>query len=100
VFCIWFNPVFTPALVRKVAAYVASGGKVVFSYHSAFRADGECLIPGVALRSVGEVQKYPSYWRSSAGFSTALSRSDRVVYLPGEPCPAGIVREHAEAETV
>jgi hypothetical protein len=81
--------VMTPALTAKLAAYLASGGKVILSHRSGFDDLGECLLPGVALKRTGEVVKFPTYWRARAGFAPALSRSDRVVYLPGSNVRAG-----------
>ncbi|SDT95006.1 Hypothetical glycosyl hydrolase 6 [Verrucomicrobium sp. GAS474] len=81
--------VFTPALRKRLAAFVARGGKIVFSGRSGFAADGTCGVPGAALRRTGTVELYPTYWRTKAAFSPALARSERVVYLPGENIVAG-----------
>ena len=74
----------TPALKKKLAAYMQSGGKVLLSGRSGFDASGRNEIPGVGVRRFGSLDLYPSFWRAKASFSSALSRSDRVVYLPGE----------------
>jgi len=79
----------TPALKKRLGPYLARGGKIIFSYRSGFEADGKCGLPGVALRRVGEVDAYPTYWRTKAAFSPALARSDRVIYLPGDQIVAG-----------
>lgn len=79
----------TPVLKEKLDAHAARGGKILFSGRSGFDAGGECEIPGAELRRTGTVELYPSYWRAKAAFSSALSRSDRVVYLPGENVEAG-----------
>ena len=76
--------VLTEALQKRLAAYVAHGGKILLSGKSGFNATGKNEVPGVVLRRTGSVDLYPSYWRAKAAFSKPLSRSDRVVYLPGE----------------
>ncbi len=76
--------VLTPALEKRMVAYVAQGGKILLSGKSGFNASGKNEVPGVALRRTGSVDLYPTYWRTKAAFSKPLSRSDRVVYLPGE----------------
>ncbi len=81
--------VLTPMLRKKIAAYLAKGGKLVLSGRSGFNAQGKCEIPGVNLKSTGKVELYPTFWRAHAAFSPALSRSDRVIYLPGETISAG-----------
>lgn len=79
----------TPALRRKLGAYLAKGGKLIVSGRSGLAADGASEIPGVAITSAGQVELYPTYWRATEAFSPALARSDRVVYLPGEVITAG-----------
>ena len=74
----------SPALATKISAFLACGGKLIASHRSAFAADGTCLLPALALRRVGAVSKFPTYWRTREEFSQPLSRSDRVVYLPGD----------------
>lgn len=81
--------VFTPTLKKKLAAYCAKGGKLIVSGRSGFDAAGKSEIPGVDLKTTGEVELYPTFWRANTAFSPALSRSDRVVYLPGEMVTAG-----------
>ena len=79
----------TDALKKKLTAYMAQGGKIILSGESGFNAAGKNEIPGVDLRRTGTVDLFPSYWRAKAEFSPALSRSDRVVYLPGENIEPG-----------
>jgi hypothetical protein len=79
----------TPSLKKRLDAFVGRGGKVLFSGRSGFAADGACEIAGINLRRTGTVELYPTYWRTKKAFSPALSRSDRVVYLPGETVEAG-----------
>lgn len=81
--------VLTPALVAKVQKHREAGGSVVFSGNSAFSSAGTCLLAETGLKNLGEVDRYPTYWRTRADFSPALSRSDRVVYLPGSVVEAG-----------
>ena len=75
--------VVTETLREKLAAYTQAGGKLILSHRSGFEADGTHSL-GLPLRRVGTVAKYPTFWRTRADFHPALSRSDRVVYLPGD----------------
>jgi len=79
----------TSALREKLAAYLAAGGKLIFSHRSGFDEPGRCALPGVALTRTGDVAKFPTYWRARAEFAPALARSDRVIYLPGSNVVAG-----------
>lgn len=81
--------VFTPVLRKKLAAYLSKGGKLILSGRSGFDAAGKSEIPGVDLKSTGKEDLYPTFWRAHEAFSPALSRSDRVIYLPGEQITAG-----------
>lgn len=83
----------TPALTKALATHLRSGGKLLFSGTSAFppagSADRRALLPGIPLRCTGVVERFPTYWRTSSDFHSALSRSDRVIYLPGQNVVAG-----------
>jgi len=79
----------TPRLRKRLAAYLAWGGKVILSGRSGFGADGRSVLPGVPLRRRGEAALVPSYWRARPGFAPALARSERVVYARGEEIVAG-----------
>ncbi|HEX4140494.1 MAG TPA: alpha-amylase family protein [Candidatus Methylacidiphilales bacterium] len=81
--------VLTPALKKKLAAYLSKGDRLILSGRSGFDAAGKSEIPGVDLKTTGQVELYPTFWRAHAAFSPALSRSDRVIYLPGENITAG-----------
>ncbi len=81
--------ILTPTLAAKVNGHLKTGGSVVFSGQSGFSPQGDCLLSGAALKNLGPVERSPSYWRTRAEFSPALSRSDRVVYLPGSVVEAG-----------
>lgn len=76
--------ILTAALKKRLAPFLSRGGKLVFSGRSGFDATGKSEIPGIHLERLGTVEKFPTYWRAKESFSPALSRSDRVVYLPGE----------------
>lgn len=73
----------TPRLVEKIATWRNAGGKLILSHRSGFDEKGSSLLPGVTLTRVGDVEKFPTYWRSRSEFHHALSRSDRVVYQRG-----------------
>jgi hypothetical protein len=80
--------ILTTQLREKLATYLANGGKLLLSGCSGFDSDGNNEL-GLPLQLVGEVEKYPSYWRAKPEFSPALSRSDRVIYLRGFNVEAG-----------
>jgi hypothetical protein len=79
----------TAALKKRLAPFLAQGGKLVLSAKSGFGPSGKSDIPGIALRRTGTVELYPTYWRAKTAFSNALAMSDRVVYLPGETIEFG-----------
>jgi putative glycosyl hydrolase-like family 6 (GHL6) protein len=81
--------VLTEVLKKRLSAYVAQGGKMILSGKSGFNTGRKNEVPGVDLLRTGSVDLYPTYWRAKAAFSPALSRSDRVVYLPGENIETG-----------
>ncbi len=74
----------TKPLKKRLTTYIARGGKLLLSCKSGFNVDGKNEIPGLNFRRTGSVELYPTYWRAKTTFSPGLSRSDRVVYLPGE----------------
>jgi hypothetical protein len=78
----------------KLKEYLASGGRVLLSGRSSFDEDGANVL-GLPLNVVGEVEKFPAYWRAKPEFSPSLSRSDRVIYLRGLNVAAG-----AETQTL
>lgn len=77
-----------PQLRDKLTAYLAAGGRLLLSGSSAFGSEGEHEL-GLPLRLMGDVEKFPAYWRAKAEFAPALSRSDRVIYLRGLNVHAG-----------
>jgi hypothetical protein len=79
----------TDVLKKNLAVYIRQGGKILLSGLSGFNAEGRNEVPNVELRRTGSVDLYPTYWRTKPEFSNALSRSDRVVYLPGENIEVG-----------
>ncbi len=51
--------VLTPTLKKKVAAYLAKGGKLLLTGRSGFDAAGKSEIPGVDLTSAGRLSSIP-----------------------------------------
>jgi hypothetical protein len=83
----WVRP--TAALVKKLAAYRAAGGRLLLSGRAAFLDNDRALLPGLPLRRLGTVDKFPTYWRVAPEFVPALARSERVFYSAGEEVVAG-----------
>jgi hypothetical protein len=79
----------TPRFKRSLHAYLNRGGAVLFSGTSGFDEQGRCELSGVPLQRDGEVDLYPSYWRTREFFSRKLSLSDRVIYSQGQNVTAG-----------
>ena len=79
----------TPKLAKALNAYLKGGGKVIVSNLSAFAEDGRAMLDALPLQQIGEVEKFPTYWRAGRKFSAELALSDRVVYLPGRKVRAG-----------
>ena len=80
----------TPAIKKQLAEFYERGGKVILSYRAGFDPDGKWALDFLPLKFAGQVEKFPSYWRTKPEFDAALSRSDRVVYEAGmnvEPGP-------------
>ncbi len=75
--------VMTLVLSEKLQMWRQAGGKIILSHRSAFEADGRPSLASLALRWNGEVELYPTYWRSTPAFHQTLSLSDRVVYAQG-----------------
>jgi hypothetical protein len=77
------STVVSPALVKKLAAFHAAGGKLLLSGRAGHDEQGRWALPFLPLTFHGEVEKYPTYWRARPAFDHALSASDRVFYQPG-----------------
>ncbi len=75
--------VVTDRLASTLSSWMAAGGRLILSHRSAFRKDGNAVLGCLPLCNRGPVEIAPSYWRAKSGFHPALSRSDRVIYLPG-----------------
>ncbi len=78
----------TPQLIEKLEAWRSGGGKLIISDRSSFGADGAVVLKGIPLERKGEVELFPTFWRSRAEFHPALARSDRVVYQAGSEVDA------------
>jgi hypothetical protein len=73
----------TPPVIKKLKAFHAAGGHIIFSYRSGCDAAGDRAMDFLPLTFVGETEKFPTYWRARASFDRAMSRSDRVFYEAG-----------------
>jgi len=75
--------VITPLLRQKLLEYYAGGGRILLSFRSGFDSDGAWALDSLPIRPIGEVDRWPNYWRCSESFSRELAGSDRVVYSRG-----------------
>ena len=81
--------VVTDKLKVRLDAYMAAGGRLIVSHNSGFDTHGNSRIEGLNVTNLGEEEVSPTYWRSDEAFESKLSRSDRVVYRPGNRVIAG-----------
>jgi len=79
----------TPEFVEKLRSYYARGGKLLISCRGACDAAGRWALNFLPVSITGELELYPAYWRTAAGFSRELARTDRVFYQPGLVVAAG-----------
>jgi hypothetical protein len=73
----------TPALLEKLLAWRKAGGKILFSHDSGFDEKGRCVLPDIHLQRLGDVAKFPTYWRAREDFHPDMALSDRVNYFAG-----------------
>lgn len=73
----------TDALYQKLRAYYEAGGKLMLSYRAGFGTDGRWKLDFLPLEFHGELEKYPSYWRTTETFWKEARGSDRVFYEAG-----------------
>jgi len=78
----------TPKLTEKLTTWRKAGGTLILSDRSGFDEVGNSILEGIDLVRKGEVALFPTFWRSTAEFHQALSRSDRVVYFAGSEVEA------------
>ena len=77
------STVVSPEVAARIEAYYKKGGKLLISHRAGFGPDGQWALGFLPLTFHGEVQKYPTYWRTRAAFDPVLGRSDRVFYQAG-----------------
>ena len=68
---------------KQLAEYYQNGGKLILSHRAGFDAEGKWALDFLPLQFAGEVQKYPTFWRTRPEFDPALARSERVFYEAG-----------------
>lgn len=79
----------TPAFVEKLRAYYAAGGKLIVSHKGGCDESGKWVLDFLPVTLHGDVGQFPAYWRTQAGFSPDLARTDRVFYQQGLVVSAG-----------
>jgi hypothetical protein len=75
--------VVTDTLYQKLRSYYERGGKLVLSYRAGFGEDGRWKLDFLPLEFHGEVEKFPTYWRTTEAFWKEAKGSDRVFYEAG-----------------
>ncbi len=73
----------TDTLYQKLRRYYEAGGKIILSYRAGFGIDGQWKLDFLPLEPHGEVEKFPTYWRSTETFWSETRSSDRVFYEAG-----------------
>ena len=73
----------TDTLYNKLRAYYEAGGKLVLSYRAGFGVDGSWKLDFLPLTFHGQVEKFPTYWRTAEAFWKEARGSDRVFYEAG-----------------
>jgi hypothetical protein len=76
--------VVTPELRRRLADYYAAGGKLLLSHNAGFDKTGQWALDFLPLQFHGDVEKYPTFWRTNPEFEPNLAGSDRVFYAQGK----------------
>jgi len=77
------STVISEALASKLENFHAKGGQLIVSHRGGCDENGDWALHFIPLDFHGEVQSYPTYWRTRPDFNAALSTSDRVFYEPG-----------------
>ena len=77
------STIVTPALLPKLRAYHGNGGKLIISHRAGFGSDGQWALDFLPLQFHGEVEKYPTYWRTTTEFMPEFSDTARVIYQRG-----------------
>jgi hypothetical protein len=73
----------TPEFVEKLRAFYQNGGKLMISHKGGCDAAGKWALDFLPVEIQGEVEEFPTYWRTKADFSPELARTDRVFYQQG-----------------
>jgi hypothetical protein len=76
-------------LAARLRDYHAKGGKLLISYRGGFTEAQQWALDFLPLTFHGPVEKYPTYWRSTADFMPSMASSDRVFYDQGLQVSAG-----------
>ena len=83
------STVITPEVKARLKAYYEKGGKLILSHRSGLDTEGRWALDFLPLTFHGEVEKFPTYWRSRPEFSREMSSSDRVFYQQGRNVRGG-----------
>ncbi len=69
------STVITPDVKAKLKAFHEKGGKLIISHRSGFDPQGLWALDFLPLTFHGDVEKFPTYWRSRSDFSQEMSRA-------------------------
>ena len=75
--------VITDTLYQKLRTYYQKGGKLILSYRAGYGVDGKWKLDFLPLTFHGDVEKFPTYWRTTESFWKESKASDRVFYEAG-----------------
>jgi hypothetical protein len=76
-------------LSGRLGEFHAKGGKLMISYRGGFNEENQWALDFLPFSFHGEVEKYPTFWRTQAGFIESMASSDRVFYEQGLQVKAG-----------
>jgi hypothetical protein len=75
--------IITDTLYQRLRSYYEGGGKIILSYRAGFGIDGTWKLDFLPFTPQGEVEKFPTYWRTTETFWKEAKASDRVFYEAG-----------------
>jgi hypothetical protein len=79
----------TDVLYQKLRSYYEAGGKIILSYRAGFDTNGKWKLDFLPFTPHGDVEKFPTYWRTTEAFWPKAKDSDRVFCEAGLEVTAG-----------
>lgn len=73
----------TPEFVEKLRAFYQAGGSLLIAHKGGCDTSGKWVLDFLPVEVHGDVEEFPTYWRTSADFSPTLALTDRVFYQQG-----------------